>query len=82
LTDIEGDIDLREVLQKVRKRYNMRLPSKVLMVDYDDKEGDLYIRFKEVKQQEGQPTKDGLAIVYYDDKNRIVALEVLNIAEL
>lgn len=52
------------------------------MVDYDDKEGDLYIRFKEVKQQEGQPTKDGLVMVYYDDKNRIVALEVLDIAEL
>ena len=52
------------------------------MADYDDKEGDLYIRFKEVRQKEGQPTKDGLVIVYEDDKNHIVALEILNLAEL
>jgi hypothetical protein len=51
------------------------------MADYDDKEGDLYIRFQEGVHPEGEPSSDGL-IVVYRDKSRIVGLEVLNLAEL
>jgi hypothetical protein len=65
----------------VKRRYGVRLPAKVLMADYDDKEGDLYIRFQEGTLPEGEPSSDGL-IVVYRDKARIVGLEVLNLAEL
>jgi hypothetical protein len=52
------------------------------MADYDDKEGDLYIRFREAKHTEGEPTDDGLVIVHRDVENRTAAIEVLNLAEL
>ena len=51
------------------------------MADYDDKEGDLYIRFKEAKHVEGEPTDDGLVIVYRD-RESIAAIEILNLAEM
>lgn len=51
------------------------------MADYDDKEGDLYVRFEEAKHTEGDPTGDGLVIVHRD-KGRIVGIEVLKLAEL
>lgn len=57
------------------------MPSKVVMADYDDKEGDLYIRFKKAKHTEGEPTEDGLVIVHRDGDS-IVAIEVLNLVEL
>jgi hypothetical protein len=51
------------------------------MADYDDKEGDLYIRFKESLHTEGEPTDDGLVIVHRD-RSGIVAIEILNLDEL
>jgi uncharacterized protein YuzE len=59
----------------------LAVPSKVLMADYDDKEGDLYIRFKQAEHTEGEPTDDGLIIVHRDKKS-IVAIEILDLAEL
>jgi hypothetical protein len=51
------------------------------MADYYDKEGDLYIRFKEAAHTEGEPTDDGLVIVYRA-KNAIDAIEILDLEEL
>lgn len=59
----------------------MAIPSKVLMADYDDKEGDLYIRFREAKHTEGEPTGDGLVIVHRD-KKAIAAIEIIGLNEL
>ncbi len=70
------------MLEKVRKKYRLHIPSKVIMADYDDKEGDLYIRFREAKHTEGEPTDDGLLIVHRDIENHLVAIEVLNLTEL
>ena len=52
------------------------------MADYDDEEGDLYIRFEEAGNVEGEPSADGLVVVYRDDRNRIAAIDILNLAEL
>ncbi len=52
------------------------------MANYDDKKGDLYIRFREAKHTEGEPTDDGLLIVHRDIENHPVAIEVLNLTEL
>lgn len=76
------DIGLREVLGKVRKKYHLPIGVKVLMADYDDAEGDLYVRFRETEPTEGESADDGLLIVHRDMKNRIVAIEVLNLTEL
>lgn len=68
-------------MRKVKRKYRLAIPSKVVMVDYDDKEGDLYIRFREALRTEGEPTDDGLVIVHRD-KSGIVAIEILNLGEL
>jgi len=74
-------LNLREILDKVKRKYRIAIPPKVIMADYDDKEGDLYIRFKEAVHTEGEPTRDGLIIVHWD-KNAITAIEILNLEEL
>jgi uncharacterized protein YuzE len=73
---------LRDVLERVKRRYHLRVPPKVIMADYDEKEGDLYIRFSEAEKTEGEPSKDGLVIVHRNRKNAIVAIEILNLSEL
>jgi len=74
------DFNLGEILRKVRRKYHLAIPQKVVMVDYDDKVGDLYIRFKETVQTEGEPTNDGLLIIHRD-RNVIAAIEILNLDE-
>lgn len=51
------------------------------MVDYDDEKEDLYVRFREAEQTEGEPTDDGLVVVH-NDKKGIAAIEILNLNEL
>jgi uncharacterized protein YuzE len=43
---------------------------------------DLYIRFSETEQTEGEPSSDGLVIVHRNRNNAIAAIEILNLAEL
>jgi hypothetical protein len=69
------------VIEKVKRKYHLSLPSRVIMADYDDKEGDLYIRFSEAKNPEGDPTDDGLVIVHRDGSH-IAGIEILDLAEL
>jgi len=72
---------LKEVLSRLSRRYELKLPTRVVMVDYDDRDGDLYIRFEQSEHSEGEPTEDGLAIVHYDGE-QIAAVEVLDITKL
>jgi hypothetical protein len=48
---------------------NLKPPKKVIMADYDDKEGDFYTRFDEASSPRGEPTKDGLALVHREKGN-------------
>ena len=75
------DIDLRKVVESVRQRYALPIPSKVLMADYDEEEGDLYVRFRESRRTSGTPTDDGLVIVHRDGKG-IASIEILGVAQL
>lgn len=72
---------MKGVLERVRRRYHLKIPPRVIMADYDDKDGDLYIRFSE-EQTEGEPSSDGLLVVHRDGKNAIAAIEILSLAEL
>jgi hypothetical protein len=47
----------------------------VITIDYDEDQGDLYIRFKNADTNEGELTPDGTTILYYDKKGKITALE-------
>lgn len=70
---------MRKVLEKLEKKYQLKLPRKVITVDYGDDVGDLFIRFKHAKHTEGEPTADGKIILHYDEKENIAAIEVLDI---
>jgi uncharacterized protein YuzE len=70
------------VLERIEKKYRVKLPRKVITVDYGDDVGDLFIRFKHAKTSEGEPTGDGQVILHYDEDKNIVAVEILSIAAL
>jgi len=76
------DIDVRRVLEKVEKRYGLKLPRKVVTVDYGCDVGDLFMRFRHVERMEGEPTEDGRVIVHCDERGRIAAIEITNITTL
>jgi len=76
------DIDIREVLERVERKYRLKLPRKVVTVDYGDDVGDLYVRFKHARRMEGEPTKDGQAILHYDEDKNLAAVEILDITTL
>jgi uncharacterized protein YuzE len=73
---------VRKVLEKVEKRYGLKLPRKVVTVDYGDDVGDLFVRFRHVEHSEGEPTGDGRVIVHYDKRGKVVAVEITNITTL
>jgi len=50
---------VRKVLERVEKRYGLKLPRKVVTVDYGCDVGDLFVRFRHVERMEGEPTEDG-----------------------
>jgi hypothetical protein len=57
----------------------VKLPKNVIALDYGTK-GDLYIRFKHADNPVGEPMKDGLAIFFYENGRRIVAVEIMDLS--
>lgn len=57
----------------------MKLPRKVVAVDFGSK-GDLYVRFKHVAKPIGEATNDGLALFFYENGERLVGLELLDVS--
>lgn len=76
------NIDVRKVLERVKEKYGLKLPRKVVTVNYGDDVGDLFVRFRHLDHAEGEPTADGKVIVYYDKQGRMVAIEITNITTL
>ena len=73
---------MRKVLERVSEKYGLKLPRKVVTVDYGDDVGDLFVRFRHVERMEGEPTGDGRVIVHYDERGRIAAVEITDITIL
>ena len=73
---------MKDALERLKRRYGLKIPTSVIMADYDADEGDLYIKFSETEHTEGEPTSDGLVIVHHDSSDAIAAIEILNLAEL
>ena len=69
-------------MERIEKKYRLKLPRKVITVDYGDDVGDLFIRFKHAKITEGEPMKDGQVILHYDEDGKIAAVEILDITSL
>lgn len=66
----------------VEEKYGLKLPRKVITVDYGDDVGDLFIRFKHAGRTEGEPTEDGRVIIHYDERGDTVAIEITDITTL
>jgi uncharacterized protein YuzE len=70
------------VLEKLEAKYGLKLPRRVITVDYGEDIGDLFVRFRHADSTEGEATADGKVIVHYDKKGRIAAVEVADITAL
>jgi len=75
-------LDVRKVLEQIEVKYGIKLPRKVITIDYGEDIGDLFVRFKHADHTEGEPTSDGKVIVHYDSKGKIAAIEVTDITTL
>jgi uncharacterized protein YuzE len=73
------DVDVRSVLEKVEAQYGIKLPRRVVTIDYGEDVGDLFVRFKYADSTEGEATADGRVIVHYDKKGKIAAVEITDI---
>ena len=69
-------------MEITERKYSLKLPRKVITLDYGDDVGELYIRFKHAKHTEGEPTDDGRVIVHYDENQDVAAIEILDITTL
>ena len=69
-------------MERLERKYGLKLPRKVITIDYGDDVGDLFIRFRHAKHTEGEPTGDGQVIVHYDEKENVAAIEILDITTL
>jgi len=70
---------LQKILAKVEAKYGVKLPRKVVAVDFGSK-GDLYVRFKHVAKPIGEATNDGLAVFFYENGESLVGLELLDVS--
>ncbi len=63
-------------------KYGVKLPRRVITIDYGGDVGDLFVRFRHAEHTEGEATADGKAIIHYDEKGKITAIEVKDLAAL
>ena len=73
---------MKKVLERLERKYGLKLPRKVITIDYGDDIGDLFIRFRHAKNTEGEPTEDGYVIVHFDEEKNIAAIEILDITTI
>ena len=52
------DIDVRSVLERVEAKYGVRLPRRVITIDYGGDVGDLFVRFRHAEYAEGEAAED------------------------
>lgn len=74
-------MDIKKILSSIEKMYRIKLPRKVIALDYG-KRGDLYVRFKYVDKPIGESTEDGFVIFFYDGSKDIVALEIMDLNKI
>ena len=73
---------MRGVLERVEAKYGVRLPRRVITIDYGEDVGDLFVRFRHAEHTEGEATEDGKVIVHYDKKGKIAAVEITDITAI
>jgi hypothetical protein len=75
------DLDVSAILQKLEERYRLKLPRKVVAIDYGSK-GDLYLRFEHVSKPIGEPSDDGRVIFFHSEGDgELVAVEIMDVTQ-
>ena len=72
-----NEIDIKKVISKIEDKYKVKLPKTIKKIYVDEDGETLYIEFKHSKYKEGEPTKDGKIILFYDKEYDITAIEIL-----
>jgi uncharacterized protein YuzE len=67
------------VLERVEAKYGVKLPRRVITLDYGEDVGDLFVRFRHAEHTEGDAVGDGKVIIHYDRKGKIAAVEITDI---
>jgi len=70
------------VLENVEAKYRLKLPRRVISVDFGEDVGDLFVRFRHADSTEGEATPDGKVIAHYDKKGKIAAIEITDMTAL
>ena len=70
------------MLEAVEAKYGVKLPRRVITIDYGEDVGDLFVRFRHAEHTEGDATADGKVIIHYDRKGKIAAVEIADVAAL
>jgi uncharacterized protein YuzE len=68
------------VLEKVEAKYGVKLPRRVITINYGEDVGDLFVRFRHAEHMEGEATADGKVVIHYDEKGKVVAVEIAGVA--
>ena len=79
---IELAIDVPSIVSKIAERYNLNLPSKIVMFHYDDSSDTLYVHFEyPAKSVDSKfADKNGEIVLGLNEKGKIVNLTLINAA--
>ena len=77
---IELAIDVPSIVSKIAERYNLNLPSKIVMFHYDDSSDTLYVHFQYPAKSVDSRFVDkyGEIVLGLDKKGKIVNLTIIN----
>ena len=77
---IELAIDVPSIVSKIAERYNLNLPSKIVMFHYDDSSDTLYVHFEyPAKSVDSKfADKNGEIVLGLNEKGKIVNLTIMN----
>jgi len=79
------ELDLKKILDLIERKYNIKLPKRVIEVYLDDTHDLLFIRFKEpqgIEAGEPLPTRI-IATIFIEEKTgEITALEIVGLSDL
>lgn len=68
-------VDYELVLEKVIRKYNLKLPAKIIRISYDDRDDILEIDFSIGEVEYSDPIGEGI-IVEYDANGNIIGIVI------
>jgi hypothetical protein len=70
------------VLKIVEEKYCLKLPKRVIAIDFGEDIRDLFVRFKLAEHTEGDASEDGKVIVHHDERGKVAPVEITDLTAL